>query len=139
MPLSQRLPGNGSRSFRTHCRIWSIAPLYKHPHGCKAWTRTFLDTFLKASSITIFRRASRADVTNAIACVDIDSIGIAAGRRIASTIRPSAVRPRSPARVPCHALPGNPALAVPCACSRFQQQRQRQQRLCLWPQLRAQA
>ena len=47
------------------------------------------------------RCASRSDVTNAIVGADIDSVGIVAGRRCASLRRPSAVPPRSPARVPC--------------------------------------
>ena len=71
------------------------------------------------------------DVTNGIESADFDSVGIAAGRRCASLMRSSTARPRSAARVPCIlAYLGDPALAVPCACSRFQQQRQRQQRLC---------
>ena len=51
------------------------------------------------------RRASRSDVTNTIASVDIDSVGMVAGRRGASLTRPSAVRPRSPARVPLSRVP----------------------------------
>ena len=85
------------------------------------------------------RPATRSDVTNAIARVDIDSIGIAAGRRIASAIRPSAVRPRSPARVPSIPHPGNPVLAAPCACTRFQPLRWWEPGLCSLQQLRAQA
>ena len=63
-----------------------------------AWRRP------QVSSIIIFkchRRASPPDVTNAIAGVDIDSVGMAASQRIASLMRSLAARPRSPRRVPC--------------------------------------
>ena len=58
----------------------------------------------QVSSIILFkssRCASRSAVTNAIESVEIDSVGIAAGRRSASLMRSSAVLFRSPARVPC--------------------------------------
>jgi len=47
------------------------------------------------------RCASTSDIINEIEGVEIDSVGIVAGRRCASLSRPSAVHPRSPARVPC--------------------------------------
>ena len=85
-------------------------------------------------------RASRYDLTNAIVGVDIDSIGISAGRRGNSPIRPSAVHPRSPARVPC--IPRTlayPALVVPCACTRLQAQQRWQPELSSMQQLRQKA
>ena len=53
------------------------------------------------------RCAPPSDVTYAIAGVEIDAVGMAAGRRIASMMQSSAARPRSPRRVPCipRALP----------------------------------
>ena len=47
------------------------------------------------------RCASTSDIINEIEGVEIDSVSIAASRRGGSLIRPSAVHPRSPARVPC--------------------------------------
>ena len=63
--------------------------------------------------------------------------GRPADRIYDSTVGRASSVARARALYPAH--PGSPALAAPCACTRFQRQQQRQGRFALIPQLRAQA